>query len=484
MTHAPLQLLDPTKTRAAAEAVAQRGEFFKVTKSQLPANAHDLVCEVLLEGIRNLEGEQTYRLAQERGLSQLHTYFPIERVRDLKNFTVERLRKHFLELTVSVGREFLGLSGEFYVDTNTILRINYPFSHAKNASKNTDDPSVGSGKKISPPLWQKAVHHPSVVAVRAKLTSLLKRDSLAEMGKAWERASNYDPAAYHKGLPPAAWAHGPHIDTWYGHAFDGINLWWAIAGVTVENSLVLYPQTFGRDVQPDPKSMYLRPGTPLPEPASLDLGTGDMLLFNPEILHATHLNIVDETRIAITTRINPGVPHFDPRAPFARTQWLQATDIDAGRCDRTKTFPRELHLRMANKQPPDTRVVKSFDVDGKLGDAFTRVCASEQLRAGELARANFGSQQVLLMRGPQGVHAVSSRCPHLGLDLADGFYNEERLFCPGHGLVFEFATGESQCSEFRVRTFDVEEREGSVFLRRSGRRDATAPAETTAEATA
>ncbi len=88
------------------------------------------------------------------------------------------------------------------------------------------------------------------------------------------------------------------------------------------------------------------------------------------------------------------------------------------------------------------------------------------------------------MRGPQGVHAVSSRCPHLGLDLADGFYNEERLFCPGHGLVFEFATGESQCSEFRVRTFEVEERDGSVFLRRSGRRDATAPAETTAEATA
>lgn len=479
MTHTPLRLLDPTQNHAtqhecAADAIAKRGAFFKVAKSQLPASAHEQVCEVLFEGIRHLEGESTHRTARGEGLSRLHVYFPVERVRDLKNFAVERLRKHFLELTTSVGRGFLGLPREFYVDTNTILRINYPFAQARHAPKTTDDPSVGSGSKTSQALWQKALHHPRIVKARAKLNSWVNGNELGEVGDVWERTASYDPAAYHKNLPPAAWAHGPHIDTWYGHAFDGINLWWAIEGVTVENSLVLYPDSFGKDVQPDPRSMYLRPGTPLPEPASLDLAAGDMLLFNPEILHATHLNIVDTTRIAVTTRINPGVPHFDPRAPFARTQWLRATDIEQGRRDRVKVFPRELHLRMANKQPPATRSIATFEVAGPLDDVFTRVCDAEQLLQGELARVNVGGVPILLMRSHEGLSAVAGRCPHLGLDMADGHYDEQRIFCPGHGLVFEFSTGESQCREFRLRAFDIEERDGGVYLRRRVRRETSA----------
>lgn len=473
VTHTPLRLLDPKQTRDAAEAIAKRGAFFKVAKDQLPTNAHELVRRALFDGIRHLEGEQTYRRACDEGLSRLHAYFPVERVRELKTFAAERLSGHFFTLTTSVGRDFLGLSGEFFVDTNAILRINYPFAQAKHAPRTTDDPSVGSGSSATRTLWQKAVHHPRVVRARAKLAHWMNGDRLGQVGKAWQRSSNYDPAVYHNHLPPAAWAHGPHIDTWYGHAFDGINLWWAIDGVTVDNSMVLYPQSFGKDVQPDPTSMYLNPGTPLPEPASLDLGPGDLLLFNPEILHATHLNIVDVTRIAVTTRINPNVPHFDPRAPFVRTQWLRATDIERGRYDRVKVFPRELHLRMANKQPPPTRAIATFDVVGKLDDTFVRVCNSSQLQTGELARVNIGKSQLLLIRGRDGVNAIGSRCPHLGLDMADGFYDDQRIFCPGHGLVFDFGTGESQCAEFRLPAFDVEERDGSVFVRtkaRSGRR--------------
>lgn len=483
MTHTSrLQLLNPQQSRDVAQDVAQHGAFFKVSKAQLPGGAHDVIREVLFEGIERIGGPAMLEKARSRGLEQMHHYFPIEKVRDLKNFAVERLNKHLLEVTVKVGREFLGLTGEFYVDLNTILRINYPFAQAKNAPKSTDDPSVGSGKKPGLTPLQKLLNLPPIVAARARWMTLRTGNKLADMGKAWERNAGYDPAEYHKHLPPAAWAHGPHIDTWYGHAFDGINLWWAIEGVTTENSMVLYPQSFGQDVQPDPKSMYLKPGTPLPEPAALDLGSGDMLLFNPEILHATHLNIVDSTRIAVTMRINPGVPFFDPRAPFVRTQWLQATDIEGGQCDRLKVFPRELHLRIANKQPPPTQDIQSIDVEGKLSDAFTRVCASGQIVQGKLVRVNFGATTVLVMRGAQGLNAVSSRCPHLGLDMADGYHTESRLHCPGHGLVFDFASGESQCGEFKLRAFDVEERDGSVYLRRRARAEQTSGAEEPAQA--
>jgi nitrite reductase/ring-hydroxylating ferredoxin subunit len=466
-----LVLRDPANTPNVREAIINQGEFFRLSEAHLPAGSHLRVREAILQGIRSLAGEAVYQEAATQGLERLHTYYPIERVGQLKRHVVEQLRSSLLDWTAKIGRQHLGLNGEFYVDLNTILRINYPFAAARKAPRTSEDPSVGSGRQPKLTLLQKVTTHKRVVATRAHLRQLLGGHRAHEVSKTWARDANYDLATYHQNLPPAAWAHGPHIDTWYGHAFEGINIWWAIDGVVRENSMVLYPQSFGQDVQPDPRSMYIKAGTPLSEPANLELAPGDMLLFNPEILHATHLNIADKTRIAITARINPGIPHFDPRAPYARTHWLQASDIEAGKDTCVKVFPRELHLRVANKTPTALGEVRTFELPGSLSESKVRVCLSSDIPVGGLARVKIGETRLLLLRGQNTLRAVASRCPHLGLDMADGYRTDSTLHCPGHGLVFDLATGESQCNDFRLRVFAAEDSEGAVHVWRQPRPD-------------
>jgi hypothetical protein len=45
-----------------------------------------------------------------------------------------------------------------------------------------------------------------------------------------------------------------------------MNLWWSIDGVNVDNTVILYPDMFGRPLQYDPKSMYLAAGVPVSKP--------------------------------------------------------------------------------------------------------------------------------------------------------------------------------------------------------------------------
>jgi hypothetical protein len=99
-----------------------------------------------------------------------------------------------------------------------ILRINFPYEVARKASAAAENPGIG---RIS-------------VALRDVAKARRVTDPV------------YDPKGYHKGHPPAAWAHGPHIDSWAGHSKDGLNIWWAIGPVPAEAGMVLYPELAGK----------------------------------------------------------------------------------------------------------------------------------------------------------------------------------------------------------------------------------------------
>ena len=126
-------------------------------------------------------------------------------------------------------------------------------------------------------------------------------------------------------------AHGPHVDTWYGHSYDGMNLWWSIDGVNADNTVILYPEMFGRPLKYDPKSMYVAPGVPLSKPHHVEMCPGQLLIFNPETLHGTQVNVSNDTRIALTTRLNPGQPRFNDDAPFNFEHWFVSTDLERRR---------------------------------------------------------------------------------------------------------------------------------------------------------
>jgi nitrite reductase/ring-hydroxylating ferredoxin subunit len=56
-------------------------------------------------------------------------------------------------------------------------------------------------------------------------------------------------------------------------------------------------------------------------------------------------------------------------------------------------------------------------------------------------------------------------CPHRGIDLADGYHDEERIFCPGHGVAFAWTDGSSRCAAFRLRRVGALDRDGDLYVR-------------------
>jgi ectoine hydroxylase-related dioxygenase (phytanoyl-CoA dioxygenase family) len=115
--------------------------------------------------------------------------------------------------------------------------------------------------------------------------------------------------------------HGPHLDSWFSQGRNAVNLWMAIGRVSPGNGLLFYPKRYGEGLRRvgeagDPAQYVGRPGGVCLEPA-------DTLVFHGDHLHATEVNITDETRFVLTTRISLGPPRYRHRG----TGWVPYYDL-------------------------------------------------------------------------------------------------------------------------------------------------------------
>ena len=95
------------------------------------------------------------------------------------------------------------------------------------------------------------------------------------------------------------------------------------------------------------------------------------------------------------------------------------------------------------------------------------MCRADTLRAGEKLAVEFANTKLLLWRSGNDVCAFSRACPHLGVDLADGYHDESQLFCPGHGIAYSLADGRSKCESFRLTQFKAFERDGMIYVQQT-----------------
>ena len=406
----------------------------------------------VVEAVGVVAGPAARDAAARDGLHALHEVLPAAAIGELRDAVMPRIRATLFAVTCRVAREVLGIEGEFYVDDYTILRVNFPYEVALAAPMEAENPGIGRMSE----------------AARAKAKRARVIDPV------------YDPRGYHRDQPPAAWAHGPHLDTWTGHSRDGVNLWWAIGDVVAEHSMFFYPELFGHPLAPDPRSLYLREGRPLPRPTPCPLAAGEMVVFNPEVLHGTHLNVSGRTRVAASTRINAQVPRFDPTCFYAREFWHAGSDLAAGRLDAIVRFERAEHLAPPPPAPGPGDGPPSVACAGTrapaAGDAWGEVAASAELPAGGklLIAGDDGEPAWLLCRTAHGIRAVGARCPHLGTRLADGFHDDDHLHCPAHAVRFALADGRSASPRLQLPVAEIRERDGRIELR-ARRRAGTAP---------
>ena len=101
--------------------------------------------------------------------------------------------------------------------------------------------------------------------------------------------------------------HGAHRDPWLNCPGNGINLWIALGDVRPGNGLVLYPDVLRSEAPVDSRGTVVG-GSKLGTPLVPRLEPGDVLLFRGDHLHASELNVTDETRFVVSFRITLGRP--------------------------------------------------------------------------------------------------------------------------------------------------------------------------------
>jgi 3-phenylpropionate/trans-cinnamate dioxygenase ferredoxin subunit len=240
-------------------------------------------------------------------------------------------------------------------------------------------------------------------------------------------------------------------------------VWLAIAGVDRDNSLCLYPDTFGKTL-PFNGSQFLGTGFCLPKPLRPDLADGDLFVFSTDILHGSQVNVSDKTRIALTTRIDPGTPTFSKDSLVVRAALVFL--------DRHRTAPLAPHdraRRRAFRERPQDAIGLQSSQTVTIARAFQpnesyEIGPSTLIPDGGKIAVQFDNRRVLIVRDDGRLYATSAMCPHEGYRIDEGYHEGCTLVCPGHGLEFDARTGHSALARYRLSTFKVLEKTGTIFV--------------------
>ena len=130
--------------------------------------------EFVLDNCQKIDSES------KLDLSNLHKFMNVDMIADCQNYVNNQLQISMIRWAYHVARSRLCFHGDFYIDKEIYVRINYPYDKAL------------EGKKSS------------------------------------QTDPNHRLTKYNRGRPRSSWGHGPHKDSWYGHSHSAINLWFSI----------------------------------------------------------------------------------------------------------------------------------------------------------------------------------------------------------------------------------------------------------------
>lgn len=397
-----------------------------------------VVVEEILEAVFRTKSPALADRLRRSGIEHLHEVVGAGDFGPLRDQVLDRLRTRLLAMAVAVGRKVLGWDEDFYINDYLILRINFPYEVARQADPAGENPGAG---RLSEPV--RATHQARKVI-----------DPI------------YNPRASHRNHPPAAWAHAPHVDTWAGHSIGGRNIWWAIGDVPASAGMVIYPELAGKTLPLDRRTLGLRSGFPLPKPTYLEMHAGEMLVFDPEVLHGTHLNVSNVTRVAVTMRLNASEPKYSPSCFYAHEFWRRASDIEIGR-DEVLHIRREEHLGEATATEPADSPPNALQVIAGAFDPGSGILRAslDQARVHRRVIIEAGTHRVILIRTDHGLRAFDSTCPHYGVDMGNGAADDEQIFCPACAVGFNVNTGESSCPSLALRRHEIWEADGVFNIR-------------------
>jgi nitrite reductase/ring-hydroxylating ferredoxin subunit len=407
------------------------------------------VMGAFLAGIELLAGRECRQRCERGGLATLHQHYPAEYVHLLEAFVSRRVKRRMLEWSAAMGKQDLGYRDDFLVEDLLVVRVHYPHSHI----------GVPSDSAVRPRLRHR-VRYGTAAALERARDAYDSKGSLKLAGRVVEYSRQRRKRA---ALPLPYRCHAPHLDSWLGQPMTSLSVWLAIAGVDRDNSLCLYPDTYGKTL-PFNGAQFLGTGLCLPKPMRPDIADGDLFVFSTDILHGSQLNVSNKTRIALTTRIDPGTPTFSKDSLWFVQRWYSSKGIERRRWHHTMVGAAE-HSIERPRDAAGLESSRSIAIERRfLPNEPYEIGPSTLVPEGGSIAVQFDNKRILILRANGDLRAISAICPHEGYRLDEGYHDACTVVCPGHGLEFDTRTGQSALARYRLSTFKVHETAGTIFV--------------------
>src|SRR5215207_4341913 len=97
-------------------AIVKQGAWFVLSRFETQEKIVAATRALIEEGVERLQGSGARRDLAVRGLWALHEVLPAEQIGPLRDFVMTRLRPGLLSFACLVGRKFLAIEGEFFID--------------------------------------------------------------------------------------------------------------------------------------------------------------------------------------------------------------------------------------------------------------------------------------------------------------------------------------------------------------------------------
>jgi nitrite reductase/ring-hydroxylating ferredoxin subunit len=83
----------------------------------------------------------------------------------------------------------------------------------------------------------------------------------------------------------------------------------------------------------------------------------------------------------------------------------------------------------------------------------------------EIKRLSIRGKRLCMVKLDGEYHVTSSRCPHAGADLTQGWCEAGRIICPYHRHAFDIKTGRGDSGQGNyIDTFSLKEENGQYYI--------------------
>lgn len=384
------------------ESVLSDKPLMKILPDAKTAEVRQIVVDTIYSITEKNYGAEKLNELKKLGLNKLHKVIPTTDLPVLRKTLEKELILTLLQWASYICKKELDFDDKFFLDHKVYFRINYPYEEGLKGPK----PNLNYNKASFKKIISKTYHKDFSGAVK-DLKSIIFTDN----------DPVYNLVKYNQGKPQEAWAHGPHIDTWYGHSYDAINFWWSITGVNEENSMVVYPESHKINFPFNPAHMYLEDHIKTPEPEKLVMEDGELLIFDPEMLHGTRINTSDETRLVVTIRACPVEPSFSDKTKHALYNiWYRSEDIQKGELNKVR-----IGKVVPDRNAPDWDggELKNINYDSEL-KSNANLGFITNFPKNTLTQVTFNNRKVLVSNIDDKFYVTQANCSHVGAPLAVG----------------------------------------------------------------